>query len=470
VSFPRYPEYKDSGIEWLGELPSAWGLARLKAAAHVIPSNVDKHSKSEEQPTKLCNYTDVYYNDLITSNVNFMGATASAGEIAKFALAPGDVVITKDSETADDIAVPAFVAEPVPGVICGYHLALVRAREGTYGRYLHYLFHARYLRSYFEVQARGLTRVGISQSALGNAPIPMPQFAEQKTIADFLDRETAKIDALIEEQQRLIELLEEKRQAVISHAVTKGLDPDAPMKDSGVEWLGEVPAHWGIRKLSTVTEKITNGYVGPTRGLFVGRGVPYLQSLHIKNNQISFSPEYFVPKRWSDKHNKSILKPGDVLIVQTGDIGQVAVVPEGFFEANCHALIIASPIKSVLSGTWLSWVLNSNYGFNSLLSIKTGALHPHLNCGYVKDLQIPVPPKNEQIEISKFIQHNISRLAALLFETEKLTERLRERRSALISAAVTGKIDVRNWQPRADFAEDFPMTAEQPGAYEVSEP
>lgn len=169
MSFSRYPEYKDSGIEWLGKLPSTWGVARLKAAAHVIPSNVDKHSKPEEQPIKLCNYTDVYYNDLITCNLNFMGATASAGEIAKFALAPGDVVITKDSETADDIAVPAFVAEPLPGVICGYHLALVRARQGTYGRYLHYLFHARYLRSYFEVQARGLTRVGISQSALGNA-------------------------------------------------------------------------------------------------------------------------------------------------------------------------------------------------------------------------------------------------------------------------------------------------------------
>jgi type I restriction enzyme S subunit len=277
-----------------------------------------------------------------------------------------------------------------------------------------------------------------------------PPVLEQTQIARFLDHETAKIDALIREQERLIELLQEKRQAVISHAVTKGLDPDVPMKDSGVEWLGAVPEHWEIRKLSTITDKITNGYVGPTRGLFVDDGVRYLQSLHIKNNEIRFNQPYFVQPEWSEQHSKSILREGDVLVVQTGDIGQSAVVTKEFSGSNCHALIVVSPVRKVLNGTYLSWVLNSPYGKHTLLSIQTGALHPHLNCGYVKDVWIPLPPVDEQRRIIEYLQAELASFQSLANEASAVAKILEERRSALISAAVTGKIDVRKWQPPAD--------------------
>ncbi|WP_371039453.1 restriction endonuclease subunit S, partial [Rhodosalinus sp. FB01] len=246
--------------------------------------------------------------------------------------------------------------------------------------------------------------------------LAFPPLPEQRAIAAFLDRETGKIDALVEEQRRLIALLKEKRQAVISHAVTKTLDPTAPMKDSGVKWLGEIPAHWSVRGINSVSTKITNGYVGPTRDILRDEGVRYLQSLHIKRNQIIFDRPYYVDGEWSDGHSKSILKAEDVLIVQTGDIGQVAVVPPEFEGCNCHALIIVSPILSEVTGRWMSWVLTSEFGQNSLRSIQTGALHPHLNCGNVKFLALPIPPLEEQEVTIQFLTGELEKMDALISE------------------------------------------------------
>lgn len=208
-------------------------------------------------------------------------------------------------------------------------------------------------------------------------------------------------------------------------------------KDSGVEWLEQVPNMWEVRTISSLTTKITNGYVGPTRGILVDDGVRYLQSLHIKQNEIRFNTPYYVTEEWSNEHEKSILETGDVLVVQTGDIGQVAVVPDEFAGCNCHALIILAPRRDEVSGVWISWVFNSDFGFHSLMSIKTGALHPHLNCGNVKYLKIPVPPVDEQKAISSFLDVETSKIDGLVSEQRRLIELLKEKRQAVISHAVT---------------------------------
>jgi len=239
---------------------------------------------------------------------------------------------------------------------------------------------------------------------------------------------------------------------VISHAVTKGLNPEAPMKDSGVEWLAEVPEHWEVAQLNQLINKITNGYVGPTRDILQDEGTRYLQSLHIKNNKILFETPYYVSEEWSAAKEKSILKEGDVLIVQTGDIGQSAVVSKEYEGSNCHALIVVSPRSNVLTGAWLSWVLNSTFGKETLLSIQTGALHPHLNCGNVKFISIPVPPLGEQAAICDYIATKNLEADELIDASCKSIELMRERRSALISAAVTGQIDVRGMVPKASAA------------------
>jgi type I restriction enzyme, S subunit len=249
VSLQRYPKYKDSGVEWLGQIPEHWNVKRLKNVCQALPSNVDKKALESEERVLLCNYTDVYYNDVIRDGLAFMPATASPEQISKFTLRAGDTVITKDSESADDIAVSAFVPADLPGVVCGYHLAVIRPQEGTCGAFIKRFFDSTFAKSCFAVRANGLTRFGLGQHELDTVDIPHPPFEEQADVAAFLDRETTKIDALVAEQRRLIELLKEKHRAVISHAVTKGLNADAPMKPSGIDWIGDVPADWTITRL-----------------------------------------------------------------------------------------------------------------------------------------------------------------------------------------------------------------------------
>jgi len=276
MSFPRYPTYKATGLEWLPVIPTGWEIRRLKQFCTVFPSNVDKKSIEGEASVKLCNYTDVYYNNSIRAEMEFMDATASEEQVKMLALRAGDVIITKDSETADDIAIATYVPETLPVVICGYHLSMLRPRADVNGAYVKRVIDSIYAKSLFAVRANGLTRVGLSQYAVDNVELTLPPSHEQLAIASFLDHETAKIDALIAEQQRLIELLQEKRQAVISNAVTKGLNPDAPMKDSGVEWLGEVPGHWEVGALSYALGAVgdVDHYMPET----VQEGVPYVMT------------------------------------------------------------------------------------------------------------------------------------------------------------------------------------------------
>ena len=214
----------------------------------------------------------------------------------------------------------------------------------------------------------------------------------------------------------------------------------AEYKDSGVEWLGEVPNDWDILSIARVSNKITNGYVGATRDIFFDSGIRYLQSLHIKNNNINFHTPYYVSESWSNEKSKSILKEGDVLIVQTGDIGQVAAVTKEFEGCNCHALIIVSGTEKI-SGFYLAWLLNSNYGRQTLKSIQTGALHPHLNCDAIKDIKIPLPDIDIQNKITSFLDHETTKIDHLIEKQQQLIELLKEKRQAVISHAVTKGLD-----------------------------
>ncbi|MBU4575255.1 MAG: restriction endonuclease subunit S, partial [Desulfarculus sp.] len=259
MSFPEYRGYSACEIPGVAKLPKQWKALKLKHLASIKFSNVDKNKEEGEQPVSLCNYVDVYHNEWITPELDFMEATASQREIDKFSLKVGDVLVTKDSESWDDIAVPAYVASETESTLCGYHLAQIRPKpEAIDGRYLFRAFDAQAINDQFKVAANGITRFGLGKYWLDNALFPVPPLQDQRAIADFLDRETARIDELIAKKQRQIELLQEKRAAVISHAVTKGLNPDAKMKDSGIEWLGEIPEHWSIGAIAWIG-RVMNG-------------------------------------------------------------------------------------------------------------------------------------------------------------------------------------------------------------------
>jgi type I restriction enzyme S subunit len=284
----------------------------------------------------------------------------------------------------------------------------------------------------------------LNRERIATATLLSPPALEQQAIAAFLDRETARIDALVAKKERVIELLQEQRSALITRAVTKGLELDAPMKDSGVEWLGEIPARWRVLRVAMAATKITNGFVGPTRDILFDEGVRYLQSLHIKQGTIDFERHpYFVAEAWSREHAKSVLVEDDVLVVQTGGIGQVAVVPAAYAGCNCHALIIIRLRRDLGRGAWLARYLESAPGQGVLQWSQTGALHPHLECGHVREIRIPFPPPGEQAKILAKLQDELLRLDSLIAKIHDAINRLKELRTALISAAVTGKIDVR---------------------------
>ncbi|MBE7939065.1 MULTISPECIES: restriction endonuclease subunit S [Ramlibacter] len=446
MSFPRYPVYRQSAVEWLGEVPQHWKVLRLKHTCEVFPSNVDKHARDDEPPVRLCNYTDVYYNERITADMPFMEATASEEQIVRFTLKGGDTIVTKDSETADDIAIAAYVPKDLPGVVCGYHLSMVRPRGETCGAFVKRLFDSIYAKAKFEVTANGLTRVGLGQYALDNVELPFPPAEEQQTIADFLDRETAKIDALVEEQKRLIELLKEKRQAVISQAVTKGLDPNVPMKESEVEWLGEVPAHWQVLPcraiVSEKTAKNDGAACSDYLSLMANVGViPYAEKGDVGNK----APE--------DLSKCKLVAAGDIVINSMNyGIGSFGL---SNLNGVCSPVyIVLRPIDEMVETRFALRIFAHRTFQTYAQSFGNGILAHRAAIGWdtLKSIGVPVPPLDEQRLILEHVDASTARFEALIVEAEAGVELLMERRAALISAAVTGKIDVRGLAPQPEGA------------------
>jgi type I restriction enzyme S subunit len=211
---------KDTGVEWIGEIPEGWEVKRLRYLAYCFPSNVDKHRKPNEKEVRLCNYTDVYKNDFITDDMDFMLATASDEQIEKFKLQQGDIVITKDSETASDIAVPTFISKDLTNVICGYHLAVIRPNSFMDGKYLFRAFQSKVFNVQFELCSNGITRVGLGSSDLKKGIFLMPSKSEQEEISMFIDSATEKIGTTISLKEKEIEKLKEYKASLINSAVT----------------------------------------------------------------------------------------------------------------------------------------------------------------------------------------------------------------------------------------------------------
>lgn len=242
---------KDSGVEWLGKVPAHWRVRRLRNIANMRASNVDKLVKEGEMPVRLCNYVDVYKNDCVDAQMDFMRATATDEEIKRFRLAKGDVLITKDSEVWDDIGVPALVTNPAPDLVSGYHLALLRPFVGKIaGEYLFRALQSKGLAYQFHVKAKGVTRYGLAHSDIKSVWLPLPPLSEQIAIAEYLDGITANIDATIARTRREIELLQEYHTRLTADAVTGKLD----VRDAAANLPDEPDKPEPIRKAAAATD------------------------------------------------------------------------------------------------------------------------------------------------------------------------------------------------------------------------
>ncbi|MEB2284742.1 MAG: hypothetical protein B6D46_13435 [Polyangiaceae bacterium UTPRO1] len=434
--FKPYPTYKDSGVEWLGEIPVHWEVKRLKALASVQLSNVDKKSVEGQETVRLCNYTDVYYNERITPELDFMAATATQEQVRRFSLRAGDVLITKDSESWTDIAVPAVVSENLPDVLCGYHLAHIRPTDGVIGEFLSRTFSAIGLRDQFQIAANGITRFGLGGDAIRTGMFAVPPEPEQRAIAAFLDRETARIDALMAKKERLIELLQEKRTALITRAVTRGLDPTVPMKDSGVEWLGEIPAHWEVGENRWLfRESDSRSLLGEEELLTVS---------HITGvTRRSEKPNVTMIEAESHEGYK-ICRQGELAInTMWAWMGALGIAREpGMVSPSYNVFSIAS-VRLV--GAYYDYLCRIPLHVNEIIRRSKGIWHSRLRLypDAFRDIQTPLPSKSEQRTIAAFLDRETARIDALIAKIRDAIDRLKELRTALISVAVTGKIDVR---------------------------
>ncbi len=442
--YRAYPEYKDSGVAWLGEIPLGWSTKKLKFFAKVQPSNVDKKTKASETPVLLCNYTDVYHQENIVSCLPFMKASATPEQIKTFLLKSGDTIITKDSEDPNDIAIPAFVPFDLNQVICGYHLSLIRAHNALFGSFIKRVFECGYAKAYFATKANGLTRYGLSVYAINNILFPLPSIAEAMKIANFLDHETAKIDALIEKQKQLIKLLKEKRQAVISHAVTKGLNPNAPMKDSGVPWLGEVPAHWLTPKVGQITKLYRGKFSHRPRNepRFFGGKYPFIQTGDISNANAVIRDYCQTLNDLGIQISQNFPKGTLLMGIVGAKIGSTAILN---FDCYCPDSIIGFFPSKSLNIKFLRYFFLA--AKNELVSTATQSAQQNLNIERVSALKALLPSPDEQEKIVKFLDAQSGLWSLAQNRAKAQITLLQERRTALISAAVTGKIDVRDWTP-----------------------
>ncbi len=426
-----------SGVEWIGAIPQGWKIERLKKVSTIKSSNVDKKFYPDQMPVRLCNYVDVYYNDVIDSSIKFMKSTASDLEYKKFHLSAGDVVLTKDSETPDDIAVPAYVAENIDDLVCGYHLAVMRANHKLDGKFLFKAIQSAGIKEQFYRLATGITRFGLKIHELESVLIPLPPLLEQQAIVQYLDQHCGKLDAIIAIKQRQIKALDSLRQSIIYHAVTRGLDDLLPLVDSGVEWLGKIPQGWRVSKLKYITEKIVDGtHFTPT---YVDSGVPFLRITDIQTKSIDLERIKFITKEEHTELTKRA-KPqkGDVLLSKNGTIGITKVV-DWDWEFSIFVSLCLIKFLPNISPYYFSYFFESDVVNKQLFesSKKTSVTNLHLV--KIRELLLCVPPLLEQQRIVDHLDHETQRLNDLKENLSQQISTLQAYKKALIYECVTGK-------------------------------
>ena len=441
MSLPTYPGYKDSGVDWLGTVPEHWDSKRLKFLFDLV-----KREIREEDRIVTC-----FRDGAVTlrDNRRADGFTNALKEVGYQGIRVGDLVIHAMDAFAGAIGVsdsdgkstPVYsVCTPVsPNVSSSYYARLLRNMA---------------VAGFVSSLAKGIRErsTDFRWADAGEIFLPVPSETEQRNIVSFLDHETARIDALIEEQQRLIELLKEKRQTVISQAVTKGLDPTVPMRDSGVEWLGEVPAHWDVCALRRAIRSIEQGWSpecesypadedgwGVLKAGCVNRGV--------------FDP-------FENKTLPPTLKPiaeyevhaGDILMSRASGspelVGSTALLGQVRERLMLSDKIFRVHLEEKISSHFFVWVMNAQFMRSQIEQALSGGngLANNLPQSSLLAFWLAVPPDHEQDAIAELINEQTGRIDELIAEGDVAIELLQERRSALISAAVTGKIDVRGWQ------------------------
>ena len=447
MSFPRYPEYKDSGVQWLGKVPAHWYVSRLKRLIERNDGGVWGDDPDGESDTIVLRSTEQTVDGRWKLDEPARRKLTTQDRLAA-RLAVNDLLITKSSGSSLHIGKATLVIDEIARLECCYSNFMQRVRlcgEFDAGLAWHIL-NNEIARAQFDLASNSTTGLAnLNGTMIGDILLAVPPPPEQTAIAAFLDRETAKIDALVAEQEKLIALLKEKRQAVISHAVTKGLNPDAPMKPSGIEWLGDVPAHWAVRRLKFVARVQTGVAKGKDYEGQSVISVPYLRVANVQDGYLDLDDVATIEIAESD-WSRYKLQPGDVLMNEGGDFDKLGRghVWNGEIEGCVHQNHVFAVRPDDVSSTWLSTITGSDYAqFFFMTRSKQSTNLASISSTNLMELPIVSPFEDEQSEILSFVQQASREIDDLTAEAKHAITLLKERRAVLISAAVTGQIDVR---------------------------
>ncbi|QQT92228.1 restriction endonuclease subunit S [Acinetobacter johnsonii] len=449
AKYQQYAEYKDSGVEWLGEVPSDWDVVKIK---HLSSVKRGASPRPIDDPKFFDDYGDyawVRIADVSASDMYLLNTTqtmSALGSSLSVKLEPNELFLS----------IAGTVGKPCINKIkaCIHDGFVYFPDLKIPNKYLFYIFAG-------EQAYKGLGKMGtqlnLNTDTVGDIKVALPKSKiDVQGIIDFLDHETAKIDSLIEKQQQLIQLLKEKRQAVISHAVTKGLNPNVPMKDSVVEWLGEVPEHWNVSRFKFVCTNIIAGPFGSsiTKDMYVPSGYKVYGQEQVIPNDFEIG-DYYISEKDYTELSRYVVCPKDILISCVGTFGKIAVFPENAQKGIINPRLIKATLLNKFNPYFFREYLKSDAVFKQFEQLSRGGTMGVINIGILNEIVAVIPPRIEQDNIYNFIQQQKNKFNSLIQKAELAIQLMRERRTALISAAVTGKIDVRNWQNPTEAKMEF---------------
>ena len=441
----RYPTYQASGVEWLGDVPAHWEVQRIKWIVDLNPSKTEERAYlAADTPVTFLPMEKVGTEGQIDTS-EMVGASQVWNGYTFFRR--GDILVAKITPCFENGKGAHLNSLPTEVGFGSTEFHVLRAKPSIHPQFLYLLttdIAFRQCGTESMTGAAGQQRV--SADFVANYQMPLPPLAEQRAIATFLDSETAKIDALVSKKERLIELLQEKRTALISHTVTKGLDPNVPIKDSGVEWLGEIPMHWEVRRLKHLTEKIGGGKT-PKGGAerYVEDGVMFLRSQNVHFGRLQLADVAHIDTITHNEMSGSRVREGDVLLNITGaSLGRSCVARLEGADANVNQHVcILRTVQRLNDPDFLAYSIESTSLQDQIFNNENGVSRDALNFEQIGELVLSRPAIVEQKSIAAFLDRETAELDNLIDKVHRAIELLQELRATLISAAVTGKIDVR---------------------------
>ena len=428
---------KDSGIEWIGEIPEDWEAIKMRNLGMFSSSGIDKLINPDEPMVKIINYTDVYGNkSLILNNKDYMIVSASEEKINKHSVNEGDLIFTPSSETIEDIGVSALVNENLKNTAFSYHVLRFQFNRNVVKNYKKYICNNHYVQNIFSSKATGSIRKTLKRDDFKELVVLLPQFQEQQAIANFLDQKVSEIDHILKKTRESIEEYKKYKQSLITEAVTKGLNPDVEMKDSGIEWIGEIPKHWEMVRIKTLFQEINERNLDDENAillsLFTALGVKPRSEMEDKGNKSSTVINY------------KVVKKGDVIVNKLlAWMGAIAYSDYNGVTSPDYDVYRSFPEANVVQDYYNQYFRFTNfkddcYKYGRGIMMMRWRTYPD----QFKGIFVVNPPQKEQFEIVEYLEEKVMEIDSLISQKEALLSELETYKKSLIYECVTGKREV----------------------------